>query len=103
MKLEAALPALREGKKLCINWWDSGVYFDAFGVRGLTLSEVMDDDWEVVEEYEEVEVWRWVLKLDTGEYVTFAHYTEEEARDIGPTPIVGRVEETKKTERRLKE
>jgi hypothetical protein len=64
MKFEEVLPALREGKKVSNKkWygeWDSKDIIIVLS-EGDVTALLFDEEWEVVEDYEDVEVWDWVV------------------------------------------
>jgi hypothetical protein len=69
MKFEEVLPAWRSGRKVRrkgMSWWLEGKECrdedeDDTDERGdVLVAHLLADDWEVVEDYEDVEVWDWV-------------------------------------------
>lgn len=117
MKFEEVLPAWRSGSKIRrkgMCWWlegklcrdgdDEGDYTEG----DVLVAHLLADDWEIVEEYEEVEVWDWVWDNPTiGLTGIETGLTEQEAEKIyfeaDGSKLLGRIEESKRVEKRRKQ
>lgn len=100
MKFEEVLPALRAGRKIHLTSDPTATIF--------TVADILADDWEVVEEYEEVEVWDWVWdNPTTGLTGIETGLTEQEVGKIyfeyDGSKLLGRIEESKRAEKRRKQ
>lgn len=101
MKFEDVLPALRAGRKIHLTSDPTATIF--------TVADLLADDWEAVEEYEEVEVWDWTIYSgDRGVHFVRLGLTDEEAKALKldghkKSRVLGRIEESKRVEKRRKQ
>jgi hypothetical protein len=100
MRFEEVLPALRADKKIRLTSDPTATIF--------TVDDILEDDWEVVEEYEEVEVWDWVWDSPViGLTGIEPGLTEQEVQKIyfehDGSKLLGRIEESKRVEKRRKQ
>ena len=113
MKFEEVMPALRAGKKVSNKkWygeWDSKDIIIVLS-EGDVTALLFDKEWEVVKEYDEVEVWDWTI-WNSGTRTLDVHrsLTEKEASDVldknyvsSNSFLAGRLTGTKRVLRRKK-
>lgn len=108
MKLEEVLPAFRDDRKIRRKRWAEPKFLQAWQGPTVQLSveDILTDDWEIMEEFEEVEVWDWTVRSNvTGEVEIFFGLTRDEVTTRIPSnvwKVYGRIEESKRTTKRHK-